>query len=122
MLIAVLRLRPGFRQLRTLSPLEPLPLSPVPLLDSSDALDIVVAAPLAAPPRGPPVSSDAVSGVVAGPLPVQRGPVLFHFFYIFFRGPSDRLLFARPYYDKKAGAQAVVMRGKFVLGGPNETT
>ena len=46
----------------------------MPLLDSSDALGVVVAAP----PRGPPASSVAVSGVVSGPPPVQRGPVLFH--------------------------------------------
>ena len=46
-------------------------LPPVPLLDSSDALDVVVAAP----PRGPPASS--VAGV-SGPPPVHPGPVLFH--------------------------------------------
>ena len=46
-------------------------LPPVPLLDSSDALDVVVAAPT----RGPPASS--VAGV-SGPPPVHRGPVLFH--------------------------------------------
>jgi hypothetical protein len=67
MLIVVLRLRPSYRQLRTALP-------PVPLLDPSDALDVIVAAPH----RGPPVSSVAVSGVVSGPPPVQRGPVLFH--------------------------------------------
>ena len=44
---------------------------PVPLLDSSDALDVVVAAP----PRGPPTSS--VAGM-SGPPPVHGGPVLFH--------------------------------------------
>jgi hypothetical protein len=49
-------------------------LPPVPLLDSSDALDVVVAAP----PRGPPASSVAISGVVSGPPPVHQGPVLFH--------------------------------------------
>ena len=48
-------------------------LPPVPLLDSSDALDVVVAAP-----PGPAVSSGAVSGVVsAGRPPIQRGPVVF---------------------------------------------
>ena len=46
-------------------------LPPVPLLDSSDALDVVVAAPT----RGPPASS--VAGV-SGPPPVHPGPVLFH--------------------------------------------
>jgi hypothetical protein len=36
-------------------------------------------AKVVASPRGPPVSSVAVSGVVSGPPPVQRGPeVLFH--------------------------------------------
>jgi hypothetical protein len=44
-------------------------LPPVPLLDSRDALDVVVAAS----PRGPPVSSVAVSGVVSAPPPVH-GP------------------------------------------------
>ena len=45
-------------------------LPPVPLLDSSDALDVVVAAP----PRGPRASSVAVSGVASGP-PVTLFPI-----------------------------------------------
>jgi hypothetical protein len=65
MLIVVLRLLPGCRQLRTLY------LPPVPLLDSSDALDVVVASP----PMGAPVLSGAVSGVaVRPPLPSSGVP------------------------------------------------
>jgi hypothetical protein len=67
--IVVLRLRPGFRQFRTLYPLC---LSLTPVMPWMLSLQPSPGA------RLPRLTSVAVSGVVSGPPPVHRGPVLFH--------------------------------------------